>query len=173
MMLRSRNAVRLTVFVVAGTLPSIAGCSREHPGETARSTAAAATPAHLTAADLRKLSWIEGTWRGTGAATPPFYERYRFENDDTLVVEKLTDESAGTVEDTARYSLENGQFASSRAVATELTDSSITFARGANTFRWQTESADVWKAVLRTPATGNAPAVERVYRMERWPLARR
>ena len=52
--------------------------------------------------------------------------------------------------------------------ALEATDSSITFDRGANTFRWQKESADVVKPALRSPATEKTSASERVYRLERW-----
>ena len=157
MISRRRNRGRPAVFVVTGILLSAVGCAREQP---------AATPANITAADLKKLSWIEGTWRGTGDGTAPFYERYRFQNDDTLVVEELAD--TGAVKRTTRYELKAGRFGSDRSVAIEATDSSITFDRGANTFRWQKESADVWTAVLSVPATEKTLASQRVYRLERW-----
>jgi hypothetical protein len=38
-----------------------------------------------------------------------------------------------------------------------------------NSFRWQRETADSWKAVLNWPAANGKPAGERVYNMERWP----
>jgi len=60
----------------------VTSCARheqQHPSSPA--------PAKLTAADLAKLRWIEGYWRGSGVDQKPFFERYRFENPTTLVVE--------------------------------------------------------------------------------------
>lgn len=176
MTLRSRNQVLLTAFIFVAALLNIAGCARGRSSDTAQSTA---TPANITANDLKKLLWIEGTWRGTGDVETPFYERYRFENDNTLIVEGLADESVSKVTDTTRFELKDGQFGNggdTRWVATEVADNYITFspvARAKNTFRWQKESADSWKAVLTWPATEKTPAKERVYRMERWPPAKR
>jgi hypothetical protein len=79
-----------------------------------------------------------------------------------------------------RFELKDGMFGNSgdgsRWAATELDDNSITFspvAKARNTFRWQRESADVWKAVLDYPAGGDKPARQRVYRMERLPQSKR
>jgi hypothetical protein len=124
---------------------------------------------------LAKLRWIEGTWRGTGGDVPPFYERYKFENESTLVVETLTDETLTKVEDTSRFELKDGHFGHSEgdsgSVAVALNDNSISFApygKPANRFRFQRESENSWKAVLNwTDKTGVAK--ERVYNMERWP----
>jgi hypothetical protein len=57
-------------------------------------------------------------------------------------------------------------------VATALDDNSITFDpvfKARNTFKFQKESADSWKAILTWPASEKAPAGERIYNMERWP----
>jgi hypothetical protein len=179
MTLRTGNQVLLTVFIFIAVLLNIAGCARGRSRDTAQSSATPApTPAHITANDLKKLRWIEGTWRGTGYETP-FYERYHFENDNTLIVEGLADESVNKVTDTTRFELKDGQFGNDsegRSVATELTDNYITFsplARGQNTFRFQKESPDLWKAVLTWPASEKRPAGERVYHMERWPPVKR
>src|SRR5678815_1410977 len=59
-------------------------------------------PLTLTAPDLQKLRWIEGSWRGTGGGVPPFYERYRFENPTTLIVETLENDK---VKDASRFCL--------------------------------------------------------------------
>ena len=109
-----------------------------------------------------------GHLAGTGDGTPPFYERYRFQNDETLVVEELADDGSGAVKRTTRYELEAGRFGSDRSVAMEASDNCITFDRGVSKFRWEKESADVWKAVLQVPATEKTPASERIYRLERW-----
>lgn len=131
-------------------------------------------PKQITPADLAKLRWIEGSWRGTGGDVPPFYERYKFENDSTLVVESLADETLSKVNEVSRFELKDGHFGSSdgdsSSVATALDDRSISFApvgKG-NYFRFQRESDSSWKAVLNwTDKTGAAK--ERIYVMERWP----
>jgi hypothetical protein len=128
-------------------------------------------PKLITTADLQKLRWIEGSWRGTGAGQPPFFERYRFENDTTLAVDGLEGEK---VTDTTRFELKDGEFGGgsegSRWVAVALDENSITFGpvtKARNFFRWQRLTADSWKAVLNWPATNDKPARERVYYMER------
>jgi len=127
-------------------------------------------PLTIAAADLQKLKWIEGSWRGTGGGVPPFYERYRFDG-TTLLVDSLTD---GKVTDTSKFELIKGEFRSGTAadgsVATLLDAKGITFEfnqtrRGS--FRWETESANVWKAILKWPASGTRAAGELIYTMER------
>jgi hypothetical protein len=128
-------------------------------------------PKVITIADLQKLRWIEGSWRGTSAGQPPFFERYRFENDTTLAVDTIEGEK---VTDTTRFELKDGEFGGgsegSRYVAVAFDEDSITFApvtKARNSFRWQRETADSWKAVLNWPATKDKPAGERLYHMER------
>jgi hypothetical protein len=133
-------------------------------------------PKRVSADELKKLRWIEGAWRGTGDVEKPFFERYRFENETTLAVESFPDETLGKTDDVTRFELRDGVFGNggdgSRWAATALDDDSVTFspvAKARNTFRWQRESADVWKAVLDYPASEGKPARQRVYRMERLP----
>ena len=140
-------------------------------GPIAAQQAAPPKPVSLTEADLQKLKWIEGSWRGTGGGVPPFFERYRFENPTTLVVESLEGEK---VTNTSRYTLQKGEFSSgtdaSRAVATAFDGTSVTFefvTRTRGSFKWQRESENAWKAILAFPASGNRPAGERVYLLER------
>jgi hypothetical protein len=132
---------------------------------------AAPKPRQLTAADLKNLRWIEGSWRGTGGGVPPFFERYRFESPTMLIVESLEGEK---VTSTSRYELKDGEFSTgsdaARAIATALDDKSITFefvARQRGSFRWERVSPDSWKAVLNWPAANSRPAGERVYQLER------
>jgi hypothetical protein len=133
-------------------------------------------PARVTPDDLRKLRWIEGAWRGTGDVEKPFYERYRFESETTLAVESFKDETLKESDDVTRFELRDGQFGKfgtgARWVATALDENSITFepvAVARNSFRWERESQDVWKATLDWPAAEGKPARRRVYRMERLP----
>jgi hypothetical protein len=136
-------------------------------------------PARISAAELAKLRWIEGAWRGTGDVEKPFYERYRFENDSTLAVESFPDETLSKVDDVTRFELKDGQFGNggegSRWAASELTDNSITFVpiKGArNSFQWRKGSDGTWTATLEWPAVEGKPARRRVYKMERWPPAK-
>lgn len=118
-------AVGMTLLLVSGI-----GCSSSpsaSPGQAQSSPAPAPSPKNITTDDLKKLRWIKGTWRGTGVTQPPFFERYRFENDSTLAMEELADESLSKVNSTSRYELKNGQFGNGRYVATDLDDTSITF----------------------------------------------
>lgn len=162
-------------------LVSLAGCAQmksENPGQNAPASAATPAPSpipkQITPADLAKLRWIEGSWRGTGGGVPPFFERYKFENDSTLMVESFEDEALSKVSDVSRFELKDGHFGGSDgdsgSVATALDDNSITFAptgKSRNSFRFQRVSDNSWKAILNW--TDNGVAKERVYEMERWP----
>jgi hypothetical protein len=171
-----KHPVVLLVLLLA-MLVNLAGCARMKSHYAAHNTAspsATPTPKHITTTDLAKLRWIEGTWRGTGGDVPPFYERYKFENDSTLVTETLADETLSKVSDTGRFELKDGHFGNSSgdsgSVATALDDNSITFApigKG-NYFRFQRESENSWKAILNWTDKSGAPK-ERIYLMERWP----
>ncbi|HXT69677.1 MAG TPA: hypothetical protein VN700_07975 [Vicinamibacterales bacterium] len=127
-------------------------------------------PRTLTAADLQKLHWIEGCWRGTGGGVPTFYERYRFEG-TTLLVDTIEDDK---VKDTSRFELKNGEFGSgadpTRSVATAFDEKSITFAnvgRAGSGWKWERVDANQWRAVIFLPATANRAAGERIYTMDR------
>jgi hypothetical protein len=167
--LRHLVAVALVVFC----LVIVVACS----GKTAHGQGTTKqVPAKLTAADLEKLRWIEGTWRGTGEVDKPFFERYRFENATTLAVDSFENEKLEKVIDTTLFELKDGEFGGgsegSRYVAVGLDDRSIEFGpalKVRNGFRWERESSDIWKATIIFPARENRPASQRVYKMERWP----
>ncbi|HKP38161.1 MAG TPA: hypothetical protein VJT71_14985 [Pyrinomonadaceae bacterium] len=135
-----------------------------------------ATPIKLTTDNLKKLRWIEGSWRGTGKDQPAFFERYRFESDSVLAVDSFEDETLKKVTETTRFELKNGEFGGgsegARYVATSLDDNSIEFGpalKVRNWFVWKQESKDAWTAIIKWPATTDKPARERTYNMERWP----
>jgi hypothetical protein len=181
-----KNQFVLRVFLLA-LLVSLTGCTRmksQYDSHTTASAAASPTtlpspaPRQITPADLHKLRWIEGTWRGTGGGVPTFYERYKFENETTLVVETLADETLTKVTDVSRFELKDGHFGQSNgesgSVAVALDDNSISFApygKPSNYFRFQRDSENSWKAILNwTDKTGAAK--ERIYIMERWPATK-
>ena len=128
----------------------------------------------FTSADIQKLRSIEGTWRGTGDVGKPFFERYRFEGDSVLAVDGFEDETLKKVTDTTRFELKDGEFGGgnegSRWVARSIDDRSIEFGPAVkvkNSFRWEQESKDVWKATIMLPANETKPARQMVYKMER------
>ena len=74
---------------------------------TAQSTAQSAPSKKFTAADVAKLKWIEGTWRGMDG-DKPFYERYKIE-ETAMVVETL--KADGSVDgEPDRFELKDGEF---------------------------------------------------------------
>ena len=128
----------------------------------------------FTTADLQKLRWIEGTWRGTGDVSKPFFERYRFESDSVLAVDGFADETLQKATDTTRFVLKDGELGGgsegSRYVAISIDDRSIEFGPAVkvrNSFRWERESKDIWKATIMFPASETKPARQLVYKMER------
>jgi hypothetical protein len=142
-----------------------AACQRSPDAQTNRSGAKS-----FSTADIARLRWIQGTWRGSGVDQAPFFERYRFENESTLVVDSFPDEKLDKVEHTTRFELKDGRFGSSHYVASSIDDNAINFeplANAKNSFRWERVSDNAWKATLNLPAEGNRPARERVYNMER------
>lgn len=174
------NASRCKVFLsisVVCTLFLICGCVKRGSGTNAQAAPSPVVAGRsFTSTDLKKLRWIEGTWRGTGGGVAPFVERYKFEGDTTLAVETLEGEKFDKVTDVTRFELKDGEFGGgsegSRYVATSIDDKSVTFepvAKARNSFRWEYESENSWKAILTSPATDKGPAKQRIYQMERWP----
>lgn len=176
MRLQSGILIFVLMFAVTILLSQNHASSTTLAQETAKQSS---TPKNISAPELKKLRWIEGTWKGTGDVDKPFYERYYFENDTTLAVESYEDETLSKVTDVTRFVLKDGQFGNggegARWAATELDDGSVTFApivKARNSFRWQRESKDTWTAILDWPATEGKPARRRVYRMERMTRAK-
>jgi hypothetical protein len=121
--------------------------------------------------ELQKLRWIEGTWRGTGAGSPPFFERYHFDGDDVLVMEGFADGSLSKVTESTRYVVQDGILGNGRAYASEVTDSSVKFMPiidGKNSFSWVKKGPDAWTAILDIPSNGDKPARQIIYQLERW-----
>ena len=145
-----------------------AACQRSPDAQTNRSEAK-----KFSTADIAKLRWIEGTWRGSGVDQAPFFERYRFENESTLVVDSFPDDKMDKVGETSLFELKDGRFGNPSYVASSIDDNGIDFEpipnKAKNSFRWERVSDNVWKAILKWPADGNKPARERVYNMERIP----
>lgn len=156
----------LRLLLTSLLLLMVAACAYNSPDAQTN-----ATPSNkFSTADVAKLRWLEGTWRGSGVDQAPFYERYRFENDSTLVIDNFADEKLDKVEDSSRYELKDGRFASSNYAASSIDDRSVEFvpiAKAKNSFRWERVSDNSWKATLKWPGEGKPQ--ERIYNMERIP----
>ena len=132
-------------------------------------------PKQISAKELIQLRWIEGSWRGTGDNQAPFFERYHFEGDSTLVVETFADGTLNKVNEVTRFQLKDMQFGNggegARWIVTHMDAESVRFepvAVARNTFVWKRETKDIWKAILIWPGKGDKPSSERIYKMERW-----
>jgi hypothetical protein len=135
---------------------------------------AQATPSNkFTAADIAKLKWIEGIWRGMDG-DKPFYERYKLE-ETALVVEGLKADGSADGEP-SRFELKNGEFGQGqgdkRSAASEITADYVQFVPAVpgkmNRFRFERQSNGTWRAVLDWPATPDKPARQKIYNMEPW-----
>ena len=131
-------------------------------------------PKVTTHAEFAKLKWLEGTWVGSGIDQAPFFERYHFINDSTLIIESFSDATLSKVTETSEYGVRNGKLGNahprSRWEATALTDRSVTFGPVAgvrNSFIWRYETPNTWTAIILHPADATRPARERVYNMVR------
>lgn len=127
----------------------------------------------VSAVDIARIKWLEGTWRGTGEGQEPFYEKYKFD-DTSLIVESFADASLKTVKDTTRYALVNGEFRyttrdARRIAASEITDDHIQFVPvvgAGNSYRFERQPEGKWRAVLEWAATDDKPAKQVIYSME-------
>ena len=155
--------------------------------EPAANTSAEANPGptpsnKITDADVAKLKWLEGSWRGMDG-DKPFYERFRFEG-STMIVETLEDGDLSKVTEAGRFELKDGEFGQtigdSRSAASEITDDSIQFvpskipgspedkAPKGPSYRFKREADGTWSATLQTQASRGQAASEKTYKMEPW-----
>ena len=163
-----RSALGLAALVVA---PLAVGAQAPAP-------VTPAAPARVTPQQFAQLRWIVGDWRGSGTAgtrQAPFYERYRFADDSTLLVESFADSTRRRVTETTRFELRGGRLGNAGTgpqwAATAIDSLGVAFgpaARVRNGFRWERAASagrrpSAWRATI-TPAGG---AASRHYLMER------
>ena len=165
----------ITLGLVILTVLFIAACSNAQVAiSNVQDPMAQPTPSNkFTAADIAKLKWIEGTWRGMDG-DKPFYERYKIEK-EALVVEGLN--ADGSVKgEPDRFELKNGEVGNgegnNRSAASEITADYIQFVPAVpgkmNRFRFERQSNGTWRAVLEWPATADKPARQKIYILEPW-----
>ena len=166
--------MRNYMFILAVIAVSfiVAGCSNAQVAKPDTPAVQSTPSKKFTAADVAKLKWIEGTWRGMDG-DKPFYERYKIE-ETAMVVETL--KADGSVNgDAERFELKDGEFGkdegNNRSVASEITDDHIQFVPAVpgkgNSFRFERQP-NGWRAVLEWSAKGDRPAGQKIYVMEPW-----
>ena len=145
---------RPRILLLAGMVAA-AACGDE-PEPPPGSVADAPIPAVVTAADLQRLRWLEGSWRGTGETGNPFYEAYRFLNDSTIQSRTFTDSTLTQAADSSLIVLSRGELTSRGGgmewVATEIDSARVHFEprkNARNAFTWTRESPTRWTALLR------------------------
>jgi hypothetical protein len=145
----------------------------EPPDPPPARPADAPVPASVTAADLQRLRWLEGHWRGTGESGNPFYESYRFLNDSTIQSHTFTDSTFAQAGDSSLIMLSGGELTSRGGgmewVATEIDSAGVHFdprENARNAFTWSRDSPTRWTALLRWVDADGASR-EMLYRMER------
>lgn len=169
---RFKRTFIVSLFCVLSV--GVVGCSQSQTsgGQTAAADSQATPSNKFTEADVAKLKWIEGIWRGMDG-DKPFYERYRLEG-STLIVDGFADGTLEKINDTSRFELKNGEFGQGegdkRSAASSITDTSVQFvpavAGKGNNFRFEKQSDATWNAILEWPATADKPARQKIYKME-------
>jgi hypothetical protein len=159
--------IGVSLIVASGSAAQVATTETQPP-------VSQSTPSKkFTTADVAKLKWIEGTWRGMDGDNP-FYERYKIE-ETAMVIESL--KADGSVDgEPARFELKDGEFGKGvgdrRSVASEITTNHIQFVPAVpgkvNRFRFERQSNGTWRAFLEWPALGDKPARQKIYIMEPW-----
>ena len=139
-----RSLIPLILVIVA--------CSSRDT-QTSKEVSVRDEPINYVSTDLRKISWIEGNWRGM-AGDNPFYEIYKITNDSTLEITTYvwngtdSSKSASTYikwDQDAHYLGDNRNWK-----VTSIADDSITMVpanRGPNTIVWK-RTGDGWTATL-------------------------
>lgn len=159
---------RLALF--ASLLLSFVGCTTARVETTTVTTGRPrlAIVATLTPRDFLALRWVAGTWRGTGmdgTVQAPFYERYSFTDDSTLVGLAFSDSTLSAVRDTIRFALRGGHLTAASSLtparwAASAADSAtvafVPLAGASSGFVWHSEADGRWRATMVWPATDSS-----------------
>ena len=151
----------------------VTACSQQGEAQKSGPPAWQAPPSKsITAADIAKLKWIEGTWKGMDG-DKPFYERYKIDG-TTMIVETL--KADGTLDgEPDRFELKNGEFGKGeedkRSAASEITADYVQFVPAvtgkSNSFRFHRQGDGTWHALLEWTGKDGKPQ-QKIYKMEPW-----
>ena len=174
---RMRSSLTFLVLIAAFILTASCSASDAQNANSVANAKPMATPSsNFTSADVAKLKWIEGTFRGMDGDTP-FYERYKI-IESSMIVESLKVD--GSVDgESDRFELKRGEFGKGegdkRVAASEITDTYVQFVpakigSGLNSFRFEKDADGTWTALLEWPASQSKPGGRKRYRMQPWKL---
>ena len=167
------NKTFLFVFIGVSMIGAVCSHSQVTNGVNSPPSAQSTPSNKFTTADIAKLKWIEGTWKGMDG-DKPFYERYKIE-ETAMVVESLKADGSPKGEP-ERFELRNGEFGKdegdNRSVASAITADYVQFVPAVpgkgNSFRFEPQANGTWRAVLEWSAKPNRPAGQKIYVMEPW-----
>ena len=145
------------------TQPGVDQSRAQSPAPSTAQASAQATPSKkFTAADVAKLKWLVGSYRGTGA-DKPFFNRYRLDG-TTLKVQGFEDEAMTKQVQAADYELIDGMFANPsgdhRFAASEITDDHVQFVTltdGTAAYRLEKSDGGKVKATLESTGPDGKP----------------
>ncbi|MEK7856031.1 MAG: hypothetical protein AAB288_08075 [Acidobacteriota bacterium] len=133
----------------------------------------------FTEADLAKIKWLEGTWRGS-YKTAEYFQRMTFKG-SRILIETFTDGTLKKKGPPATFELKNGELIHStgeqRWKAISITDEAVQFVPadppkpgedGKASFKFERQPGNTWRAILETPETPTKPPLTKVYKMEPW-----
>jgi hypothetical protein len=167
------SLARVVCFVALVTVVAVA-CSRaDSPPKDYQQAAVPAQPVPLTftAADFKKLAWIEGAWRGRMPTGAYFHELYHVIDDSTMVEAGYTDSTFRTKRDSATIALRGGVILDGPTApwkATRLDSTMVEFQKpnSKSHFTWTRKSMDSWTAqIFSTDTAGVEHSI--IYDMER------
>src|SRR5687768_1959879 len=91
----------------------LAACGTDDGVEGESTTTATASrvppPATVTPDEFASLRWLEGTWVGDDAGGEPFYERYAFVDDSTILAQSSPDSTFPSVDGASEIRLRAGR----------------------------------------------------------------
>lgn len=117
--------------------------------------------------DLKKISWIEGNWRGTYDGKY-FYELYRFTNDSTLEIisyEWNGQDSSKTSRSYVRWADDAYYLGNEKNYkVTEISEDKIYMlpVKANNDILWRAKDSTSWEAILKASSKENRYLMERV-----------
>ncbi len=154
------------------SLAAVLACSGKEP-RAAAPPAPPPTSASVTLPQFQNLRWLQGTWRGSGEATTPFYESYLFLDDSTIRSFAYADSTLALANDSGMIRWSGGEVRSASGamewLVSEFDSTHVRFEplrNAVNSFTWTPSSLTEWRATLQF-RDANGVERSRVYQMQR------
>ncbi len=123
----------------------------------------------FTLAQFKSLSWLAGSWRGSGGAYPSFFEDYRMLNDSTLRMRTLRDSTFSVATDSGDYVFRGGRITKGSSAVTRISGDTVRFDRvpaaPGRGYTFVRTSPTTWTAILDSP--NGAPTIYKMTKVTR------